>query len=797
MSPTNSLGETDAPPGGSTRRRSHSAWAIATLSALTLAFYFGLWIPDQVVIKRDAFRFHLPMKQYLLERMTAGELPQWFPYDGLGSPFIAAAATGLFHPFTALYFLLPAADAYRASALLSCFLAATGAFLLGCRLGYSPAGSLVAGLAFALSGYVASLTENIVYLYSICALPLFCAALEKALMASRAWTVAPAVVWATVFLIGDVQTGYYYGFIGIIWTWGRVPGRRLEGFLRLALTSVLAALLAAVQIGPAAAVFASSSRTQPDLFHAQAVAWSTHPLRLLTVLASPIGGTADPSQVGRYFFGNPNLLGMWAESLYLGLPVTGLALLGAWRRPDLRPFVILGGFALVLALGRYGGLYEVLFHVVPLWSAFRYPEKFMGIVSFSLAMLAGAGSDALREGRGRPHPWFGAAALCGGAWLGLRGEGMSLWTAAQFGAPETLAREVCLSAATAFFFSAIATGGLWLILLARRKAWLRNSQCLAALVAIVTLDLVRANLPAYHTAPSELVTFTPAFAQAMTTRDTAPSLGRFRFISINESRLAAPVALRQSLGHEADNVERRQALALEHNAPFHLEAALTYFPVHSAAFETMFIKKPRVETAARFNVTYFIGHRVRVQDPRFAQGLVAELLDYDLALFRNPIPAKPRAYLSLKPERAASQPDPVTLIARPDFQNGEVDVIETAAATLPGPVASGEVTIEQYAPEKVRIRVDTPREGVLVLLDSYAAGWHATLENGEQIPIMRANALVRAVVVPAGSHAVTFTYRTPLLAAGAWMSALGVAACLAMTVSAHVGRPRRDTPVRG
>src|SRR2546427_8244923 len=32
----------------------------------------------------------------------------------------------------------------------------------------SPAGALLAGLAFALSGYVVSLTENIQYLYSIC-----------------------------------------------------------------------------------------------------------------------------------------------------------------------------------------------------------------------------------------------------------------------------------------------------------------------------------------------------------------------------------------------------------------------------------------------------------------------------------------------------------------------------------------------------------------------------------------------------------------------------------------------------
>jgi hypothetical protein len=45
---------------------------------------------------------------------------------------------------------------------------------------------------------------------------------------------------------------------------------------------------------------------------------------------------------------------------------------------------------------------------------------------------------------------------------------------------------------------------------------------------------------------------------------------------------------------------------------------------------------------------------------------------------------------------------------------------------------------------------------------------------------MRANALARAVVVPAGDHLVTFSYQTPLLKAGAGASLLGGLICLAM-----------------
>src|SRR5207244_8879196 len=115
----------------------------------------------------------------------------------------------------------------------------------------------------------------------------------------------------------------------------------------------------------------------------------------------------------------PSLL---ADSVYLGVPVTGLALLGAWSRRDLRVLVLLGSLALLLALGRYGGLYEIFYKVVPLWSAFRYPEKWLGVVSFVTAMLAGAGLAGLRTRQALLVPWFAAAVLFTAAGSALRTE---------------------------------------------------------------------------------------------------------------------------------------------------------------------------------------------------------------------------------------------------------------------------------------------------------------------------------------------------------------------------------------
>ena len=777
--------ETTLPDRG---RNAPSRWpagvALAGLCGITLAFYHGLWLPGLVLIKRDAYRFFLPLKQYLIERLSAGELPQWFPYEGLGRPYIGVTHTGVFHPFTALYFFFSVPDAYRLSTLLSCLLAALGAFALGRTLNVSRAGALLAGLTFALSGYVVSLTDNLIYLYSICLLPIFCAGLEKARVGLRAWTVAPAVAWATVFLNGDVQTGYYYFFIALLWMSTRAPRSCREAGIRLALIAGLAVLLAGIQLGPAWAVFVDSERAQTALFQKEVLSRSTHPLRLGTILASAVGDNTDPVILGRISFDSP-MSGMWAESIYLGVPVVGLALLGAWHRRDLHVLTWLGGLALLLALGRYGGLYEIFYRVVPFWSAFRYPEKFIGIVSFAMAMLAGMGLDLLRTGKGCPALWLVVAALCASLWLGLRSEAASAWVAASYGAPGPLAHEMTSSAAVAFLSSTAAALGVWIAVFGAHRGWLRLEVLPLILAVIVTVDLSRTNLGTYHTAPVVTATFMPPLAEALHTREGTLAPGRFRIISTDWSNTVVPEHILKWLGYYgAASIERRQAIDAEHNAQFHIETANRYLTAASASLASLLWQKPGIEVVARYNVTYYIGRRFHFQNPRFARSFVAELPDYDLALFRNPVLAKPRAYLSQRPERTAAPVDPAALIARPDFLDGQVDVIEAPAANLPGPAPDGAAVIERYGPEAVRVRVETPQPGVLILLDAFEKGWTATLENGLELPILRANALVRAVIVPAGTHVVTFWYETPLLYTGAVASSAGVLLCLGLIVQA-------------
>jgi hypothetical protein len=387
-------------------------------------------------------------------------------------------------------------------------------------------------------------------------------------------------------------------------------------------------------------------------------------------------------------------------------------------------------------------------------------------------------------GKGGARLWLAAAILCAVAGLGLATDKAGEWTAANADVPAAMAHAMTASAGLAFFYSALATLGVWLLTAWAQRGSLRGPVLLLALTALITLDLSRATLGAYHTGPADAVTFTPPLAQALASTAGPLAPGRFRIISLREKKNVVPKSLYFSLGHYgATSIEHRQALDVEQNAVFRLETPRPYLPGYSGALTTiMDANSPAV--AARYNVSFYVGPRSRVKDPQFSAGLIAQLPPYSLALFRNPAPAKPRVYLSQRPESTASPVEPAALVLRPDFLNGDLDVVEAPDEPLPGPALSGSAVIEHYAPENVRVRVETPQPAVLILLDAYDKGWTATLESGVEIPILRANALVRAVVVPAGEHVVVFSYQTPLLKAGAWASLTGVLLCVGLL--AHV-----------
>ena len=767
--------------------------SLAAVLGLVLLVYAQLWLPGLVLIKRDAFQLFLPLKQYIFDRLSQGELPQWFPYEGLGRPLISLTVMGVFHPFTLLYWLFPVQDAYRLATLLCCLMGAAGTFFLARGLGISRSGAAIGSIGFSCSGYVMSLTENLLYLYSTCALPLFLYALERTCRTGRkTWLAWAALVWASIILNGDIQTAYYVGFVSLLWTVMRTQGEWREwraGCVRLAALASLTLLVAAIQLAPAWVGYQHSDRADASSFHAEAIHWSTHPLRLVTLLASPIGDSSRGDQITQALFHTQEQgrgpSGLWAESLYLGPVLIGLAVVACWRRRDMRVFVVLGAISLLLAMGSYGGVYEFLYEWMPLWSAFRYPEKFMGLATFALAMLAASGVDVLRDDRRDTIVWCVAAALFAALAGILATETGPRIFAEGWGVPSELAQHLAQSISHSALFAAagsLALGGLlaWLRTRPSESAWAG-----AALVLLLTIDLARANLPAVQTSSSEAWTFTPGLATAVASDARVTGPGNFRILSIKDSTANVSEAVEKGLtSRERIAALRRHGLYLEHNAVFRIESIQHYLAGLNPRVDQIG-RNGSLRVAARYNVAYFIGRPARFQSETFAGAVVATVPAYDLALVRNPVTVTPRAYLSPQPEFLSPATPISSLLEREEFLNGKVDGIESAEKLLPEAKPEGRATIVEYRPETVRIAVETSEAAVLVLADAFEPGWTARMEGGEALEIFRANGLVRAVVVPAGRSQILFHYETPWLRLGACFSGLGLLMIMFIFVSSQ------------
>jgi prepilin-type N-terminal cleavage/methylation domain-containing protein len=119
----------------------------------------------------------------------------------------------------------------------------------------------------------------------------------------------------------------------------------------------------------------------------------------------------------------------------------------------------------------------------------------------------------------------------------------------------------------------------------------------------------------------------------------------------------------------------------------------------------------------------------------------------------------------------------------------QVDAPPPPPAGTPGVAAVASAAIEHDTPQRVVIRATAGEGGgQLVLLDSFDAGWHATVD-GDPATIQRANLLFRAVRIAAGEHRIEFVYRPTTLYAGAIITTV---AMLGLTMPLLVQRRRRQ-----
>lgn len=127
--------------------------------------------------------------------------------------------------------------------------------------------------------------------------------------------------------------------------------------------------------------------------------------------------------------------------------------------------------------------------------------------------------------------------------------------------------------------------------------------------------------------------------------------------------------------------------------------------------------------------------------------------DYQCAI--NPY-ALPRAFVPASVIAVESDTERLSAIASPDFDPRRVAYVERGVS-LPGYIA-GSAAIISETPTEIVIAADMQTVGLLVLSDLWDAGWHARIDRGAELEILRTNHAIRGVILPAGRSSIRFYY---------------------------------------
>ena len=151
--------------------------------------------------------------------------------------------------------------------------------------------------------------------------------------------------------------------------------------------------------------------------------------------------------------------------------------------------------------------------------------------------------------------------------------------------------------------------------------------------------------------------------------------------------------------------------------------------------------------------------------PRAALYSAAEILPTDQILSRL------RAD-SFDPERTV-------VLSRESIPTQDAAALASVVEATAAPVQSARIM--SYEPRRVRIEADTEASMLLMLNDTDYPGWHAFV-NGKPAPILRADYLFRAVLLPPGKNVVEFDYEPMSFRIGAAISGASVTMIFALAL---------------
>jgi hypothetical protein len=712
----------------------------------------------RTLVWRDTAKLFEPIRFLVVEALGEFHLPLWNPYEALGIPLFAQMMHGVLHPVSVLgAFLFPQAG-MDAFILIYILLAALGNAMLARVLGASYGAAAIAGFGYGLSGYVLGMSSIIQYLSAAATAPWALIGLRMAGEGRRRGIVVAAVGTSVLLFAGDPQWTIIAILLGTALV---MEAGGIQGLKKASLGLTVGTALAGIQWIPTLMYLRETSRAM-ELDMVERMQWSLAPWRLIEFIAPGFFGSPGAGLEKWPVFlwlggqGTPGLEMPFSPSVYVGGGIILLAIAGVLHSRASRIFAISSLILLWLALGTNAGA-EQLLHSVPVWGKFRYPEKLVGPLTLCLSILAAFGSERLPDRTSRF--WIVLAGSAGLASI-LAAMFLSKWPGFDTMFTGSVAREAAPHArhhlSIGLVYAGLTLASLsGLIAGATRWSQLRKGFSVFA-TGLVFLQSALAAPFAMH-------------AGARNILDEFPLL---QIKSIGEiPRIATPLE-RNYLYPKGLNQFDAQIGAQSHlgapcyNIASRIDQWNTYTGLRPRRFDLLIstinnqFGVQSVLAWRRYAITHMI-----IKNPYFAdetevalaasEGGVKVLENLEWGFIGWKVPHRPWATFAeqviLVPVEKEAVDAFIDILAR-----GESTVVLEGASPPKG-LGSGQVLDVFRGSKRVRIEATSPNVGILVVNDSYWPGWRAKID-GKEVPIWRADYLVRAVPWPSGRHVLEMKY---------------------------------------
>lgn len=768
------------------------SFAILSLLIVAIIYYWPV-LSLSGTIWNDFVEQYLPYRMFATRALKAFTFPFWNPYSFSGMPFFADLQTAVLYPFNLLLALLSSKNGTNAvifeyQIIFHIFLAGVFTYLLARNFQRSVFASIAAAITFMFSGFATTHIFHISIIHSLPWLPLSLLLLRKTLKQNSLLYAAlcglslsflslaghPQMILYTHYMLGAYLLYHLYEIRKKI----PLPRKWIIAISLFCLSIFSGIGISAVQLLPVREL--SQESVRPKMTFEEASEGSFRPYRFITMIVPNYFGIPNRqnSQATALYWGmthddfDPGRHYYWETSMYVGIVTIMLSIIAliAFRSPPMIFFFITSLLTLIIAMGQSGGLYFILYQIMPGFKMFRSPARIALIFSLSSALCAAFGFDGLlqslkgKETLNKKNLFIflgtfstliviGAFIFTSGALKNsitdfIATQGFFGGDTAQISqaVDQSIYSFTTLQVWIAAIFTLLTAATLFAVL----KGYIRPVTASAFLLIIICADMLTYGYGycADNTDPNQL--FKPNNLVNAIHEEYKKELFRFN------SRSSAP---------GRNDISGGEMIFKRNEGSIHeLYLMEGYNPLR--------LKRQLLERKDRTLDILNVKYKINVDRATGQIGILPHTTAFSRAWFAH-------AYQVQTDEQKILQD-----LDSPSFNHKTSIILEENPGFPSGnqnDTCNSSVKISSWGMNKITTQLITDKPGFLVLSEIFYPAWKANVD-GKPTKIFRADYALRAIPVSAGSHTVICEYDDDSFRIGLIISLLSVAAVTGMII---------------